>query len=433
MVIAEVAVAMAVLTVASRWWNPILGSFDVLFRTIGRILLGTVVSCHEMGDQEARGHLVAYLRERWRGFGLGADTYTSDWTKVRSVGQRRLVYFKSDIYSFRLSFYRCAPILFVTMYNHQSAPTAMFLFFKWTIDWHRLLREAGAHADIKVDAITRGNYEFFRYSGAGRRQRERDNSPTNVSKAPQEIGHNYRYPINWPAEDLGEPIPEHPMDRLALSPSMSRFLRDVRFWNSHRSWYEERAIAWRRGYLLYGPPGTGKTSMARAIAQELGLPVHSFDIASMDADEFLVAWAKVNSTDSPRIVLFEDIDTVFHGRDNVVEGSSLSFTTLLNTVDGIDSTNGLMLIVTANHPEHIDPALGAPTNEVGGSTRPGRIDMTVHVDGVGHEGLVHIARRAKLSEEESEALAHQHAGSSPAQFQEACQQHALAQLWGDGI
>ena len=35
------------------------------------------------------------------------------------------------------------------------------------------------------------------------------------------------------------------------------------------TWYRERGIPYRRGYLLYGPPGCGKSSFISALAGEL--------------------------------------------------------------------------------------------------------------------------------------------------------------------
>jgi ATP-dependent 26S proteasome regulatory subunit len=35
---------------------------------------------------------------------------------------------------------------------------------------------------------------------------------------------------------------------------------DVQDFTESTSWYRERGVPYRRGYLLYGPPGCGKTS-----------------------------------------------------------------------------------------------------------------------------------------------------------------------------
>jgi len=143
----------------------------------------------------------------------------------------------------------------------------------------------------------------------------------------------------------------------------------------------------------------------------------------------LQAWG--SSRQAPkRIVLLEDIDTVFHGRENVVDKEGLSFSTVLNTIDGIEDQDGCLMFVTTNCVEHVDDALGGPTED-GKSTRPGRIDVVVPMNGVDRDGLVYIAKRLKLDDETAERLADQNLGASPAQFQEVCKRHALQELWGE--
>ena len=50
-------------------------------------------------------------------------------------------------------------------------------------------------------------------------------------------------------------------------------MRDVEDFFARKTWYEERGIPYRRGYLLYGPPGCGKTSFTTALAGKLGLTI----------------------------------------------------------------------------------------------------------------------------------------------------------------
>jgi mitochondrial chaperone BCS1 len=130
-----------------------------------------------------------------------------------------------------------------------------------------------------------------------------------------------------------------------------------RFLNS-RNIYRQRGIPWRRGYLLYGPPGTGKSSLIQSIASHYDRQLVSLSLTDMDDSALLRAWSEITATS---VIALEDIDSVFNGRQPLGE---LSFSALLNTLDGAGAVEGSISILTTNHRERLDPAL----------IRPGRCD-----------------------------------------------------------
>ncbi len=136
-----------------------------------------------------------------------------------------------------------------------------------------------------------------------------------------------------------------------LFKDLDRFLQS-------RDLYRQRGIPWRRGYLLYGPPGTGKSSLIQAIASFYDRQLVSLSLTDMDDSALLRAWSEITANS---IVALEDIDSVFSGRKPLGE---LSFSALLNTLDGAGAVEGSITILTTNHREQLDPAL----------IRPGRCD-----------------------------------------------------------
>lgn len=241
-------------------------------------------------------------------------------------------------------------------------------------------------------------------------------------------------PLKWSLSDLGEPVAESAFDGLAYPPEVDDVIAEIGRWLESERWYKSKSIPWRRGYLLYGPPGTGKTSFVRAIAQHLDLPVFAFDLATFSNAEFVEFWHKLLA-DVPCIALLEDIDAVFHGRDNVLgeEGGGLTFDCLLNCLSGIESADGVLIFVTTNRLEMLDSALGRP-DETGRSTRPGRIDRTIKLgplDEVCRKRLASLILREYP--DEIPKVVREGDGETGAQFSNRCAHLALANFWSNQI
>ena len=120
-------------------------------------------------------------------------------------------------------------------------------------------------------------------------------------------------------------------------------------------------------------------------------------------------------------------------------GNPLSFDVLLNCLDGVERCEGLFTIITTNHVEQIDPALGQPVTLPDGtsdfiSTRPGRIDKAIELTylrpEVKERMARHILRRfPDLLDEFLVTLQTEDRRETPAQFQERCGQIALKEYW----
>ena len=83
----------------------------------------------------------------------------------------------------------------------------------------------------------------------------------------------------------------------------------------------------------------------------------------------------LNNCPRNSIILLEDIDGIFVEREAVAEGQRdhrrhVTFSGLLNALDGVRSQEGRILFMTTNHIEKLDPAL----------LRPGRTDFHAHLN-----------------------------------------------------
>ena len=165
--------------------------------------------------------------------------------------------------------------------------------------------------------------------------------------------------------------PARPLDTVVLpGATRTRLLKDLEEFESQgcRSWYTRHGITHRRGYLFHGPPGCGKTSTIAAIAGHLKRRVHRVSLVAphLTDDSLSLAMAEVRT---PALVVFEDVDSLFDTHRDKQEQFAVTFSGLLNAIDGVgDPGNGTLMVFTTNHRDRLDPAL----------CRSGRIDLQLH-------------------------------------------------------
>lgn len=202
------------------------------------------------------------------------------------------------------------------------------------------------------------------------------------------------------------------MDILWLAPSVVALVNEVKHWKSSKEWYLERQIPWKRGYLLTGQPGTGKSSLVRALGEELDVPIFVIHMGGMAPSTLKTIWSTA-SKETPCIILLEDFDNVYNGREPL--DHDVPFDTLLNLLDGVDRTDGILTFITTNHPDKLDPALAGG----GKVTRPGRIDLVVEMPVLDVYGREKIAKRILPESLIAQAVA-EGEDDTGAQFQNRC-------------
>ena len=215
--------------------------------------------------------------------------------------------------------------------------------------------------------------------------------------------------------------PPRPLATVAVEGNLAeRLLADIAAFKADEAWYKSHYVPYRRGYLLHGPPGSGKSTLAAALAAEAELNVCVLSLANKNLDDnaFLEALRQMPKNS---MLLLEDVDAVnaqterrapaqyeydtfpalmTSGGDedessgdwvaksvsfppNIVGlsqrgGGSLTLAGILNGLDGLTTPSGLIVMMTTNHREQLDPAL----------IRPGRVDVHAEI-GLATRAQVH--------------------------------------------
>lgn len=371
-----------------------------------------------------------YLNAKGRPVGINKEMYDATRYYIHPIEEEGVVWSRMKSFSSRLWFLRGRPIMYWP--SDDNNDYSSFMFFRWTFNWTKLLKDAAELDDDQYSNVKKSKRKFCikhhhgEYSSNTKVAPAEESSPTDTSS-----NDDAEY-LFWNKEDIGVgPKPDDPMEYLSINEPMAKVIRRVKFWFNNKDWFKDRQLIWKLGVLLYGKPGTGKTSILRAIAEDLDLPLHTFDLASMDNQDFMVAW-KDSQKNKPRMVVFEDFDTVFHGRINQIKDSTLDFATILNCIDGIEREHGLLLAITTNEVQHIDVAMGRPSDEdKDESTRAGRIDIVSEMIDMDLAGRLKIALRILKGEHElAQVMAERYKDDNVVKFQDRCVKKALEIFWG---
>lgn len=134
-----------------------------------------------------------------------------------------------------------------------------------------------------------------------------------------------------------------------------------------------------RGILLEGPPGVGKTLLAKAVAGEAGVNFLSYSgsdfvemFAGLGAQRVRSMYKKAEEL-KPCVIFIDEIDALGRKR---LQGSSgghqeadQTLVALLERMDGMNTTSGILFIGATNRADALDSAL----------LRPGRFDKIIHI------------------------------------------------------
>ena len=204
-------------------------------------------------------------------------------------------------------------------------------------------------------------------------------------------------------------------DRIVLHADTNKMVReDFEAFLESRDWFVSNDLPWRRGYLFFGPPGNGKTSALRVMASHPLVSPFTIDIGGKEVDNSdITELFNRACRRTPALIILEDIDRMFARAAQEEERRKVTLQHLLNCMDGVGISEGVILVATANEPSDLDPAL---------LKRPGRFDRVVEFKSPEQDQRMEYFRTRhslKLTEDDLIKVVKATAGFSFAQLRES--------------
>ncbi len=367
------------MTLDWTWIAAIAGGIGVFWKQM-KALIDSIKSMFIVVSEIPSQHdvFLFYCWDHFKSSKLGTRRFGFENFYLRPY--RRLGTVGMEFQGKRLTFWHGYWPLFLTLEPGKGFSTNETLnvtYIRGTFDIKELIRLAAEyHNKMKwgLKSKTTHRYKIIRKFGFVLTSRDERGAPD----MPDDSGEKSALasagrPVGMSRDDLGVPLEQDPFRTLFYGNEVHDFFTKISRWKSSRDWYHKHTITWRLGGLLEGVPGTGKTSFVRAAAQTLDFPIMIIDLPSMSNKDLTEAWRSALSM-GPMIVLFEDIDRLFT-RDKQFKINDQAFSMrdpvsldcVLNCISGVEPSEGIITIATANNPEFLDPAL----------LRPGRLDFKI--------------------------------------------------------
>jgi ATP-dependent 26S proteasome regulatory subunit len=144
---------------------------------------------------------------------------------------------------------------------------------------------------------------------------------------------------------------------------------DFELFFQREDWFRQHHLPYRRGYLLWGAPGNGKTATIRVMAAHPYIRPYTLDLSdSEEKSADVLRLFERAAENTPALIILEDLDRAFPTAGKRTQERTVSFQALLNSLDGLGTQDGVIVVATANDPTCLDPAI---------LKRPGRFDRVV--------------------------------------------------------
>ena len=196
--------------------------------------------------------------------------------------------------------------------------------------------------------------------------------------------------------------------------------------------YRETGVDPARGVILFGPPGNGKTLMIQAISNEVDASFHYINGPGIISSNYGESEQKLREifedarSSLPSIVFIDEMDAITPKREDTGTLADLRLVTqLMELMDGLETTEGVMIVGTTNRINSIEPAL----------RRPGRFDREVYIGPPGEEArreILDIHTRGMLIDDDIprylDGLAERTQGYSGADLKELSREAGVSAL-----
>ncbi|WIA09999.1 hypothetical protein OEZ85_010211 [Tetradesmus obliquus] len=209
----------------------------------------------------------------------------------------------------------------------------------------------------------------------------------------------------------------------------------------HADVFKRLGLSPPRGVLLHGPPGCSKTMLARAAATGSKATFISLSCAQLygmyvgEGEAALRDAFRRARLARPAIIFLDEADALAPRRQEggSDEGSAGGpdaglrlLSTLLTEVDGLQDSQGVLLLAATNRPAGLDPAL----------LRPGRLDVLLYVpppDAAGREAILrlHTGAMPLAADVDLAGLAAASHGFTGAELAGLCREAAMSALRED--
>jgi len=174
-------------------------------------------------------------------------------------------------------------------------------------------------------------------------------------------------------EEIGQPL-----DEIVLTQQQEGEIQKIVKAIEHREYLAQIGLREIGKLLFVGPPGTGKTSVARALANKLGLPFVEVKL-SMITSQYLGETAKnvektfeVAKRLAPCILFIDEFDFVAKTRSSDEHAAiKRAVNTLLKSIDEVSLIEDEVLLIGAtNHPDQLDSAAWRRFDEIVNFPKP---------------------------------------------------------------